>query len=122
VFPNEKREILAGCAKDKGGPAGCRKGQPSDLPFSAGQLNVQPTGPFCCAARQPVENSCFSFGNIALRLVLSVIETSGNMRCVMILMSQYVFSQLFYNTTIDYADMSSLALSAVFVKLFEVII
>jgi len=40
----------------------------------------------------------------------------------MILMSQYVFSQLFYNTTIDYADMSSLALSAVFVKLFEVII
>jgi len=72
VFPNEKREILAGCAKDKGGPAGCRKGQPSDLPFSAGQLNVQPTGPFCCAARQPVENSCFSFGNIALRLVLSV--------------------------------------------------
>jgi len=41
---------------------------------------VQTAGPLFCAARQPVDNSCFSFGNTALqparppalRLVLSV--------------------------------------------------
>jgi len=71
---------------------GCRKGQPSGLPFSAAQLNVQPAlmcsplarpvvqpaSPPFCAARQPTENWCFSFGNttrpsslLALHLVLS---------------------------------------------------
>jgi len=27
---------------------------------------MQPAGPPFCAARQPVKNSCFSFGNTAL--------------------------------------------------------
>jgi len=31
-------------AAEKGG-AGCRKGQPSGLPFSAAKLNAQPAGP-----------------------------------------------------------------------------
>jgi len=63
VLPNEKRELSAGWrtaqktkgqaggqhikavrrAAEKGG-AGCRKGQPSGLFFSATQLNVQPAG------------------------------------------------------------------------------
>jgi len=69
-------------AAKKGG-AGCRKGQPSKAPFSAAQFNVQPAGPplMCnppaspvvqsagplCAAHQPADNSCFSFGNTALQ-------------------------------------------------------
>jgi len=64
------------------GRAGCRKGQPSSPPFFVGQLNVQSAGPHLCAARQPTENSCFSFGNMtlqparlpALRLVLSDVD------------------------------------------------
>jgi len=77
----------AGCTKkavhqaaEKSG-ADCRKGQPSGPSFSAAQLNVQtalmcsplahhvvqPAGPPFCAARQPAENSCFSFGNSALQ-------------------------------------------------------
>jgi len=39
---------------------------------------VQPAGPPFFTARQPMENSCFSFGNTALqpalRLVLSVLS------------------------------------------------
>ena len=61
VFPNEKCEFLAGCigvrragwhTAQKGGPAGCRKGQgglqerATLLPaLSTAQLNVQPAGP-----------------------------------------------------------------------------
>jgi len=95
VFPNEKRELSAGCtegracrlhkkvfqrAAEKGG-TGCRKGQASSPSFSAAQLTVQPAlmcsplarpivqpaGTPFSAARQPVENSCFSFGNTALQ-------------------------------------------------------
>ena len=67
---------------DKDGPA-CRKWKSFGPPFSATQfnvhpparLNVQPTGPSCSAAcrpallaaRQPPENSCFSFVNTALQ-------------------------------------------------------
>jgi len=43
VFPNEKRELSAGCTEDR--RAGCRNRQPSGLPFSAVQLNVQLAGP-----------------------------------------------------------------------------
>jgi len=86
VFPYEKGELLAvwrAALKTEGragglhkkavrrvaesGRAGCRKGQPSGPPFSVGQLNVQPAIPPFCAARQPMENSCFSFGNTALQ-------------------------------------------------------
>jgi len=76
VFPNEKRERLAGCTEDrragrraaqkvrraaeKGG-MGCRKRQPSGPPFYAAQLtvqpparlNVQPTGLSCSTACRP---------------------------------------------------------------------
>jgi len=64
VFPNDKRELSAGWraalktegrvgglhkkavqrVAEKGG-ACWRKGEPSSLPFSVGQLNVQPAGP-----------------------------------------------------------------------------
>jgi len=62
MFPNEKRELSAGCTEDKTkewagglhkkavrratkkGRAGCRKRQPSGSPFSADQFNVQPAG------------------------------------------------------------------------------
>jgi len=77
-------------AAQKSGPAqrvvakdglACRKGQPSNLPFSAAQFNVQPVlmcsplarslvqpaDPPFCAVGQPPENSCFSFGNTALQ-------------------------------------------------------
>jgi len=90
VFPNEKRELSAGwqaAQKTEGRPAGCIKSQSSGLRKRAGRaaekarlfplpslmcrpparLNVQPTGPPFCAAHQPVENSCFSFGNTALQ-------------------------------------------------------
>jgi len=32
-----------------------------------GQSCVHPAGPLFCAARQPADNSCFSFGNTALQ-------------------------------------------------------
>ena len=81
-----KKSVWQAVEKDG---VGCRKGQPSGPPFSAAQLNVsgprlalmcsplahpvvQPAGPLFCAARQPADISCFSFGNTALRLVLSV--------------------------------------------------
>ena len=81
VFPNEKREFSAGCTEDrragrrtarKGGPAGCRIGQPSGPPFSAAHqttlLCSLPARPSVfCAARQPAENPRFSFGNTALQ-------------------------------------------------------
>jgi len=66
VFPNEKRELLAGYTEDRRGActkrqssglrkrAGCRKGQPSGPTFSADQLTVKPIGPSCCAACRPV--------------------------------------------------------------------
>jgi len=69
-FPNEKHELSAGCTENrrvgqqavpKGGLADCgkgrgrlRKGQPSGMPFSTAQLNVQPTGLSCSAACRPV--------------------------------------------------------------------
>jgi len=61
VFPNEKREFLAGCTEDergaaqKGGPAGCEKGQAGGLQKGSPALslivNAQPAGPPSCAAR-----------------------------------------------------------------------
>jgi len=63
VFPNEKRELSAGCTEDrtgrraalKGGPVGCEKGSTPARPFLQTSLlcippNVQPTGPSCSAA------------------------------------------------------------------------
>jgi len=80
VFPNEKRELLAGSTEnrragrrdaqkggpaEKGGPEGCRFLQPAP-PFSAGP-------PFCASRRPallssvlPAKSSRFSFGNKAL--------------------------------------------------------
>jgi len=83
VFPNEKRELSAGWrAAQKGGPAGCGKGRgglqkrvarrPALICSPLAHPVVQPAGPPFCAARQSAENSCFSFGNTALRLVLSI--------------------------------------------------
>jgi len=42
---------------------------------------VQPAGPLFSAARQPADNSCFSFGNTALQPAgppFSVIQFSGS--------------------------------------------
>jgi len=100
VFPNEKREFLAGwrAAQKTEGRAGgqhkktirraaekdgssCRKEQPSGLPFSAARRPsvcspladpvVQPADLPFFAARQSAENSCFSIGNHCLNLRLS---------------------------------------------------
>jgi len=72
----QKTEGRAGGLHKK---AVCRKGQPSGPPFFTAQLTVQPAvmysplarpvvqlavPPFC-AACQPTENSCFSFGKTA---------------------------------------------------------
>jgi len=86
-----KTEVRTGGLHKKGGPSGCGKGrgglqkkaalQPvlflSPASCAARQTAlmcsplahplVQPAGPPCCAARQPAENSCFSFGNTALQ-------------------------------------------------------
>jgi len=73
VFPNEKRELSVGCtenrrvgrwAAEKGGPA--EKGGLEMCRTLACPV-VQPASPPFCAARQPVENSCVSFGNMALQ-------------------------------------------------------
>jgi len=93
MFLNEKREFSTGCTEDR--RAGCKKGRSGGLrkktgrpaekgsppahPFLQPALMcsplarpvVQPAGSPFCAACQPLENSCFSFGNTALRLVLS---------------------------------------------------
>jgi len=94
VIPDEKHEVFAGRqAALQGGPVGCtlrqpgglhiklgcRNGQAGGVPFIADRLFVQPASlPFCAARRpallssvQPAENSCFSFENTALQLVLS---------------------------------------------------
>ena len=74
----QKRAVRWAAEKDG---AACRKGQPSGPSFSATRLNVQPNSPSCSAACQlallcslPAPGKfmwSFSFGNTALRLVLS---------------------------------------------------
>jgi len=75
VFPNEKRELLMGWqAAQKTEGAALWPTLFCSPAYCATHLNMQPTGPSCsaacrppyCAARQPTENSCFSFGNMAL--------------------------------------------------------
>ena len=85
----------AGCGKGRGGlqkraafrpalfrsPAYCAAHQPALMCSPLARSAVQPAGPPFCAACQPTENSCFSFGNApssppglpALRLVLSIM-------------------------------------------------
>jgi len=72
-----KRAVRRDAEKDR---LDRRKGKPSGPPFSAAQFNlqpasmcsplarpvVQPAGP-SCATRLPLENSCFSIGNMALQ-------------------------------------------------------
>jgi len=87
VFPNEKRELSAdwqAAQKTEGRASGLykkairragEKGIPPARPFPQPSVMcsplarpvVQPAGPPFCAARQPAENSCFSFGNTALQ-------------------------------------------------------
>jgi len=63
VFPNEKRELSAGCTEDRGRACGLHKKairqaaekarlflQPSLMCNPAARLNVQPAGPSCSAA------------------------------------------------------------------------
>jgi len=54
-------------AAEKGSPPALPFPQPSLMCSPPACLNVQPTGSPFCAARQPMENSCFSFGNTALQ-------------------------------------------------------
>ena len=69
--------------RQNGKPAGCRKGQPFDLPFSAVQLNVQPASPAFRAARRKFMFFIWKQGlpaRLALCLVLSKLDVSGDPR------------------------------------------
>jgi len=65
MFPNEKREFLAGCTEDRmASQQAAEKGSPLTCPFLQSSLMCSlPALP----SVQPAENSCFSFGNRAFQ-------------------------------------------------------
>jgi len=66
VFPNEKHKFRR--PAQKGSPASFSTAhQPAFMCSSLARPVLQPAGPAFCAACQPVENSCYSFGNTALQ-------------------------------------------------------